>query len=276
MSELQGSNDGLFKYNGKPLPNFPKGKIMPARGLNDHEVARYSKKVKECNREEIYSLISSLCTALELPASFFPSDSDKEILITLIRSELKNETPKIIWKAFLDAINGKFTIDLKTYGVFSFAYVSRVVKAYKDYVISNRFIKELPDAPKEEKTPEQIHQDGLAALKRNAKNILDQINKGVNLGSIWIQPSLYNLLKANNLIKPSKWVRLKEYETIQEQCAGEYMKLKPKKDIFEQITDDAKRNDGMKMAVIYTIQALIKEYANSEIIEIIDGLKWDQ
>ena len=276
MSELQGSNDGLFKYNGKPLPYFPKGKIIPSRGLNKYEVARYSKKLKECSREEINGLFSTLYSLTKLSENNYPKEGEQKILLNVVWKNFGSTPAQEILQAFEDAMSGKFIVETNPYGKFSFDYFAQILKAYKEYVISNRFIKELPDAPKEEKTPEQIQQEGLEALKRNAKNILDQINKGVNLGAIWIQPSLYNILKVNNLIKPSKWVKLKEYETIQDQCAGEYMKLKPKKDIIEQITEDAKRNDGMKMAVIYTIQALIKEHANSEIIEIIDGLKWDQ
>ena len=276
MSDLQGSNDGIQKYNGKLLPNFPTGKIIPSKGLSMYQVAKYTNKIEKCDIKEISSLISNLCIMIGLPKSSYPAEADRKILIHLIKTDLKHKTLEEINLAFKTASKGWLNIKLDTFGAFSFEYINRILNAYNKWLSDRREIKELPDAPKEDKTPEQIQQDGLAALKRNAKNILDQINKGVNLGSIWIQPSLYNLLKANNLVNPPKWVKLKEYKTAQEQCVWEYRKLNGKKDIVEQITEDAKRNDGMKMAVIYTIQALIKEYANSEILEIFDGLKWDQ
>jgi N12 class adenine-specific DNA methylase len=204
-----------------------------------------------------------------MPKTNYPVDADKKILINLVKTELQHESYKEILQAFKDATKGSFDIDLTTYGVFSYAYMNRVLKAYKQWLMSSRKIKELPDAPKEI-TPEQ----NLAALKRNCKHIFEELNKGVEAGKILIQPSTYNILKDNGLIQTKKWPKVEGYKSWQEQCSNEYLKLNPKKEIYEPITTEGARNDGMKMAVIYTIQAMIKEKANSEILEIIEELKW--
>ena len=273
MSDLQRSNDGLYRYNGKPLPNFPEGKIFPSKGLSRYQIAKYTEKIQKRDIKEISSLISHLCAMVGLPKTSYPAEADKKALILLVKSELKNKTVEEIELAFRVASKGWLNVYLNTFGAFSFEYINRILNAYNKWLSDRREIKELPDAPVE-KTPEQIEQENLAALKRNCQNIFEELNKGVDPGSIFIQPSLYNILKDNDLIETKKWPKVEGYKSWQEQCSNEYLKLNPKKDIYEQITAEGARNDGMKMAVIYTIQAMIKEKSNSEILEIIEGLQW--
>ena len=214
----------------------------------------------------MYSLTS-------LSKSNYPNDLEESALIQAIISKFGNNSVFEIKQAFLDAMGNAFEVETNPFGKFSFDYFSKILNSYNEWLIRTRKIKPL-ELEEPELSEAEIIERNLKALKSNCKHVFEELNKGVEAGKIFIQPSLYNILKDNGLIQTKKWPKVEGYKSWPEQCSNEYLKLNPKKDIYEQITAEGARNDGMKMAVIYTIQALIKEKANSEILEIIEGLKW--
>ena len=62
-----------------------------------------------------------------------PTDEEKFVLISFIKSNFANQTVAEIKLAFEMAVAGKFQVDVKTYENFSCEYFSRIMNAYLNF-----------------------------------------------------------------------------------------------------------------------------------------------
>lgn len=62
-----------------------------------------------------------------------PTDEEKYVLISFIKSNFANQTVAEIKLAFEMAVAGKFQVDVKTYENFSCEYFARIMNAYLDF-----------------------------------------------------------------------------------------------------------------------------------------------
>jgi hypothetical protein len=89
--------------------------------------------IRSQNEEEIKQVLRYVMILVGLRGNNLPTDEEKFVLISFIKSNFANQTVAEIKLAFEMAVAGKFQVDVKTYENFSCEYFARIMNAYLDY-----------------------------------------------------------------------------------------------------------------------------------------------
>ena len=126
------------------LVNFPKGYKLPNKELSKYQLAKYTKKIKQCSSDEISGLILSLCVVVGVNNP--PKDAEKDVLISLLAQSIPEVSVQELKLAFLEAAKKSFEVETKTYGVFSLEYICRIHKKYLEWQHKNhKLVTLIPD-----------------------------------------------------------------------------------------------------------------------------------
>lgn len=105
--------------------------------------------IRSQNEEEIKQVLRYVMILVGLRGNNLPTDEEKYVLISFIKSNFANQTTAEIKLAFEMAVAGKFQVDVKTYENFSCEYFARIMNAYLNYARSEtRSIAKQEEPPK--------------------------------------------------------------------------------------------------------------------------------
>lgn len=85
------------------------------------------------NEEDIKQVLRYVMILVGLRGNNLPTDEEKYVLISFIKSNFANQTIAEIKLAFEMAVAGKFQVDVKTYENFSCEYFARIMNAYLNF-----------------------------------------------------------------------------------------------------------------------------------------------
>ena len=89
--------------------------------------------IRQLNDEDLKKILRYVMIIVGLRGNNLPTDEEKYVLISFIRSSYANQTLAEIKLAFEMAVAGKFTVDVKCYENFSCEYFGRIMNAYIEY-----------------------------------------------------------------------------------------------------------------------------------------------
>jgi hypothetical protein len=123
--------------------------------------------IRQLDDEDLKKILRYVMIIVGLRGNNLPTDEEKYVLISFIRSSYANQTLAEIKLAFEMAVAGKFTVDVKCYENFSCEYFGRIMNAYIEYAR-----QETKNIPKQIEAPKPIPSDD--ELKKMAiKNVND-------------------------------------------------------------------------------------------------------
>lgn len=125
--------------------------------------------IRQLDDEDLKKILRYVMIIVGLRGNNLPTDEEKYVLISFIRSSYANQTLAEIKLAFEMAVAGKFTVDVKCYENFSCEYFGRIMNAYIDYAR-----QETKNIPKQIEAPKPKPSDD--ELKKMAiKNVNDHV-----------------------------------------------------------------------------------------------------
>lgn len=188
--------------------------------------------IRQLDDEDLKKILRYVMIIVGLRGNNLPTDEEKYVLISFIRSSYANQTLAEIKLAFEMAVAGKFTVDVKCYENFSCEYFGRIMNAYIEF--ARQETKNIPkqiEAPKPTPSDDQLRLMSIQNANDHAESFKkSKESKGkmqwleFGLSSLYDDLLKYKIWQCPVEIKRDIWIKLKPRYTNEIELIAECKK----------------------------------------------------